>query len=96
MLSLLPILIFGLIFFILILSNGRRSRVKGIKNNLHLQNEEMQRQQQLQRDEIQRQQNQQFLEWSMEEGRKSVTPVEHGGYDMTQGNSFNDHNMGGF
>jgi ABC-type sulfate transport system substrate-binding protein len=39
-------------------------------------------------EEIIRQQDQQF----MEESLKSVTPFEMGGYDMTQGNSFNDFN----
>lgn len=33
--------------------------------------------------------NQQF---ATQEAIKSVTPFEHGGYDMTQGNSFNDIN----
>lgn len=43
-------------------------------------------------EEMVRQQNQQF----MEESLKSVTPFEMGGYDMTQGNSFNDFNNGMF
>ena len=30
---------------------------------------------------------------SMNESLKSVTPWEHGGYDMNQGNSFNDHSF---
>lgn len=47
-------------------------------------------------EEMQRQQNQQFVDWSMEESMKSVTPFEQGGYDMDQGNSFNDPGMGGF
>jgi hypothetical protein len=47
-------------------------------------------------EEMQRQQHQQFVDWSMQESMKSVTPVEHGGYDMNQGNSFNDPGMGGF
>lgn len=28
--------------------------------------------------------------WVMEESMKSVTPFEHGGYDMHNGNSFNN------
>lgn len=47
-------------------------------------------------DEMQRQQHQQFVDWSMEESRKSVTPFESGGYDMNNGNSFNDPHNGGF
>lgn len=43
-------------------------------------------------EEIIRQQDQQF----MEESLKSVTPFEMGGYDMMQGNSFNDFNNGMF
>ncbi len=34
--------------------------------------------------------DQEFSEWSMDECMKSVTPFEHGGYDMDNGNSFND------
>lgn len=49
--------------------------------------------------EFQRECNQrQFDEhnrWAMEEGRKSVTPFEMGGYDMTQGNSWNNDCGGG-
>lgn len=33
------------------------------------------------------------LEWAMDESSKSVTPYEHGGYDMDNGNSFNDDFM---
>lgn len=47
-------------------------------------------------DKMQRQQHQQFVDWSMEESRKSVTPFEQGGYDMHNGNSFNDFHNGGF
>lgn len=36
------------------------------------------------------------MERDIQESLKTVTPWEHGGYDMTQGNSFNDHNMHGF
>ena len=43
------------------------------------------------------QQNQQMIaqqnQWFMEESLKSVTPWEMGGYDLNQGNSFN--NFGG-
>lgn len=34
--------------------------------------------------------NRQFMDYSMEECMKASTPFEHGGYDMTQGNSFNE------
>lgn len=34
--------------------------------------------------------NRQFMEYSMEECMKASTPFEQGGYDMTQGNSFNE------
>lgn len=37
---------------------------------------------------------QEFNDWSMEENRKTITPFEQGGYDMEQGNSFNDSNNG--
>ncbi len=48
--------------------------------------QEMQRQQQeWAMQEMQRQQQ----EWAMQESMKAVTPFEMGGYDMTQGNSFN-------
>ena len=43
-------------------------------------------------------QQQQFDEMSrhcMEESIKSVTPFEMGGYDMTQGNSWNNNDFGG-
>lgn len=53
------------------------------------QNEEQLR---LLNEEMVRQENQQF----MEESLKSVTPFEMSGYDMTQGNSFNDFNNGMF
>ena len=33
--------------------------------------------------------------WAMEESRKSVTPFEMGGYDMTQGNYWNNDCGGG-
>lgn len=39
---------------------------------------------------IQDEMNRQFMEYSMEECMKASTPLEHGGYDMTQGNSFNE------
>lgn len=39
------------------------------------------------------QMNRQLQQWAMEESRKSVTPFEMGGYDLTQGNSFNNQNM---
>lgn len=38
-------------------------------------------------------QNRQFMQHGMDESIKSVTPFEMGGYDMNQGNSFNDPNM---
>lgn len=31
--------------------------------------------------------------WAMEESRKSVMPFEMGGYEMNQGNSFNNNNF---
>lgn len=42
-------------------------------------------------DEMNRQDSQEFAHWPLEESRKSVTPFEHGGYDMN-----NNHNMSGF
>jgi len=39
---------------------------------------------------MEQQQQQRF----MDESIKSVTPFEHGGYDMTHRNSFNDFNNG--
>lgn len=33
---------------------------------------------------------------AMDESMKIITPVEQGGYNMDQGNSFNDFNNGGF
>ncbi|KZL92811.1 hypothetical protein [Clostridium magnum] len=48
------------------------------------------------KEEMERQQHQQFVDWSMEKSRKSVTPFESGGYDMHNGNSFNDPHNGGF
>lgn len=38
----------------------------------------------------------QHNEWAMEEARKCATPFEMGGYDMTQGNSFNNNNFNNF
>jgi hypothetical protein len=38
-------------------------------------------------------QNRQFNEWSMNETMKATTPFEQGGYDMNQGNSFNNNNF---
>lgn len=38
-------------------------------------------------------QNRQFQQWSMDENMKAATPFEMGGYDMNQGNSFNNPNM---
>ena len=35
-------------------------------------------------------------EWAMSETMKACTPFEHGGYDMNQGNSFNNFNNGMF
>lgn len=43
-------------------------------------------------EEMNRQQHEQLMNFSTEEAQKSVTPFEQGGYDMTQGNSFNDTN----
>lgn len=40
-------------------------------------------------DENNRQINQQFVERCTHEGLMSVTPFEHGGYDCSQGNTFN-------
>jgi hypothetical protein len=39
---------------------------------------------------FQEQMNRQFMDYSMEECMKASTPFEHGGYDMTRGNSFNE------
>ena len=36
------------------------------------------------------QQQREHERWAMEESLKSVTPFEHGGYDMHNGNSFNN------
>ncbi|EDS77936.1 hypothetical protein CBC_A0501 [Clostridium botulinum C str. Eklund] len=33
---------------------------------------------------------QSFTQWSLDEATKSVTQFEHGGYDINQGNSFNN------
>ena len=46
-------------------------------------------------DDFQQQQFDQHNRWAMEESRKSVTPFEMGGYDMTQGNSWNNDCGGG-
>jgi biopolymer transport protein ExbB/TolQ len=35
--------------------------------------------------------DEQFVNWNMEEGMKSVTPFEHGGYNVDIGNSFNNN-----
>ena len=49
-------------------------------------------QQQMQED-MHRENNDRFMSDMMNESQKSVTPWEHGGYDMNQGNSFNDHSF---
>lgn len=43
-----------------------------------------------------RQQNEQFMNDSMKFSMDSVTPFEHGGFNMDFGNSFNDFGAGGF
>lgn len=47
-------------------------------------------------DEMNQQQFQQFMNDSMQFGMDSVTPFEHGGFDMNEGNSFNMDFGGGF
>ena len=49
---------------------------------------------QFQRD-MQQQQFDEMNRHCMEESIKSVTPFEMGGYDMTQGNSWNNNDFGG-
>ncbi len=45
---------------------------------------------------VQQEQQRQFNNWAMEENCKSVTPFEMGGYEMNQGNSFNNNNFNNF
>ena len=55
--------------------------------------DEMNCQDQIFQDEM----NRQFIDYSLDESRKTVTPFEHGGYDMHHGNSFNEPSFfGGF
>lgn len=49
-----------------------------------------------QQNQLMQEQLLQHNQWAMEEARKSVTPFEMGGYDMTQGNSFNNNNFNNF
>ena len=49
-----------------------------------------------QRDRFIQEQHHQQQEWMTEESIRSVTPFEMGGYDMTQGNSFNNFENNGF
>lgn len=44
--------------------------------------------------EVNMEQDQQFMDWSTDQTMKSGIPFEDGGYNMDQGNSFNDMNMG--
>lgn len=88
-------IIFMIVSFIIspILHLGKRSR----KKEQEQQFQNLMNQQQFQQF-IQEQQFQQFMDedvqrsiqWSVDEGMKSVTPFEHGGYDMNNGNSFNN------
>ncbi|MBL4933283.1 hypothetical protein [Clostridium paridis] len=69
--------------------NGQYKRRSNSRN---LFTDEMNRQQfQEFQEEMNRQQFQNFERESL----KQITPFEHGGYDMTQGNSFNDNNHNG-
>lgn len=70
-------------------SHNRRGGHRGYDFNKSLQ----------QHDEFVRQQNEWAMsenEWAMSESLKSCTPFEHGGYDMNQGNSFNNFGNGMF
>ncbi len=82
-------LLFGVVF-ILIVIDVIYGLVTGGSSSKHSYDDDF---------EFQRECNQrQFDEhnrWAMEEGRKSVTPFEMGGYDMTQGNSWNNDCGGG-
>ncbi|GAB1476451.1 hypothetical protein MASR2M70_12850 [Bacillota bacterium] len=46
-------------------------------------------------DQLHQQQMHEFSQWATDECTKCGTLFEHGGYDMGQGNSFNDFGCGG-
>ncbi|MCC3351823.1 hypothetical protein [Ruminococcus albus] len=60
------------------------------QNKIHAQFVQQEQQRQFQ------EQQRQFNDWSTQESLKSVTPFEMGGYDMNQGNSFNNNNFNNF
>ena len=68
--------------------------ISGITGMYSYQSSEDDQFNQFQRD-VQQQQFDEMNRHFTEESLKSVTPFEMGGYDMTQGNSWNNNDFGG-
>ena len=68
--------------------------ISGITGMSSYQSDDNEHFNQFQRD-VQQQQFDEMNRHFTEESLKSVTPFEMGGYDMTQGNSWNNNDFGG-